>query len=123
VKPDFCVVGAGFAGATVAERLADAGARVLVIDKRPHVAGNAYDELDEHGVLVHRYGPHIFHTNAARIVDYLSNFTTWRPYEHRVRAVVDGRQYPLPINRDTINQLYGLDLDESGVAEYLSSVR
>jgi UDP-galactopyranose mutase len=123
VKPDFCVVGAGFAGATVAERLSDAGARVLVIDKRSHVAGNAYDELDEHGVLVHRYGPHIFHTNAARIVDYLSNFTTWRPYEHRVRAVVDGRQYPLPINRDTINRLYGLDLDESGVAEYLSSVR
>ena len=123
MRPDFCVVGAGFAGATVAERLANAGARVLVIDKRPHVAGNAYDELDEHGVLVHRYGPHIFHTNGARIVDYLSNFTTWRPYEHRVRAVVDGRQYPLPINRDTINQLYGLDLDESGVAEYLSSVR
>jgi UDP-galactopyranose mutase len=123
VKLDFCVVGAGFAGATVAERLADAGASVLVIDKRPHVAGNAYDELDEHGVLVHRYGPHIFHTNAARIVDYLSNFTTWRPYEHRVRAVVDGRQYPLPINRDTINRLYGLDLDERGVAEYLNSVR
>jgi UDP-galactopyranose mutase len=123
MRPDFCVVGAGFAGATVAERLANAGARVLVIDKRPHVAGNAYDELDEHGVLVHRYGPHIFHTNAARIVDYLSSFTTWRPYEHRVRAVVDGRQYPLPINRDTINQLYGLDLDERGVVEYLEKVR
>jgi UDP-galactopyranose mutase len=123
VRPEICVVGAGFAGATVAERLASAGARVLVIDKRPHVAGNAYDELDEHGVLVHRYGPHIFHTNAARIVEYLSNFTAWRPYEHRVRAVVEGRQYPLPINRDTINQLYGLDLDEPGVAAYLAKVR
>jgi UDP-galactopyranose mutase len=123
VRPDFCVVGAGFAGATVAERLASAGASVLVVDKRPHVAGNAYDELDEHGVLVHRYGPHIFHTNAARIVEYLSNFTAWRPYEHRVLAVVDGRQYPLPINRDTINRLYGLDLDERGVVEYLDKVR
>lgn len=124
MKPDFCIVGAGFAGATVAERLATAGARVLVIDKRPHVAGNAYDELDEHGVRVHRYGPHIFHTNAARIVDYLSSFTTWRPYEHRVRAVVDGRQYPLPINRDTINQLYGLALDgEQAVEKYLDQVR
>jgi UDP-galactopyranose mutase len=122
-RPDFCVVGAGFAGATVAERLASGGARVLVIDKRPHVAGNAYDERDEHGVLVHRYGPHIFHTNATRIVDYLSNFTSWRPYEHRVRAVVGGKEYPLPINRDTINQLYGLDLDESAVVAYLDRVR
>jgi UDP-galactopyranose mutase len=123
MRPDFCVVGAGFAGATVAERLAAAGARVLIIDKRPHLAGNAYDELDEHGVRVHRYGAHVFHTNAARIVEYLSSFTTWRPYEHRVRAVVGGRQYPLPINRDTINQLYGLELDERGVAEYLDKVR
>jgi UDP-galactopyranose mutase len=123
LQPDVCVVGAGFAGSTVAERLATAGARVLVIDKRRHIAGNAFDELDEHGVLVHRYGPHIFHTNAARIIEYLSQFTTWRPYEHRVRAVVDGRQYPLPINRDTINQLYGLDLDEAGVVAYLEKVR
>jgi len=118
-----CVVGAGFAGSTVAERLASAGARVLVIDKRAHVAGNAFDEFDRHGILVHRYGPHIFHTNAQRIVSYLSSFTSWRTYEHRVRAVVEGKEYPIPINRDTINQLYALNLDESGVAEFLERAR
>lgn len=120
---DICVVGAGFAGATVAERMAQAGARVLVVERRSHIAGNAFDEMDQHGVLVHRYGPHIFHTNASRIVDYLARFTDWRQYEHRVRAVVEGKSYPLPINRDTINQLYGLTLDEAGVAEFLERVR
>ena len=123
MKFDYVVVGAGFAGATVAERLASAGARVQIIEKRSHIGGNAFDELDEYGVLVHRYGPHIFHTNAGRIVEYLSKFTEWRPYEHRVRAVVDGKQYPIPINRTTINALYGLDLDEKGVAEFLERVR
>lgn len=121
--PDILVVGAGFAGAVCAERLANAGRRVLVIDKRPHIAGNAYDHLDEQGVLVHRYGPHIFHTNSKRIFEYLSRFTDWRFYEHRVRAIVAGQPYPMPINRTTINRLYGLDLDEAGVAAYLDSVR
>lgn len=107
----------------MARELADAGRRVHVIDKRPHIAGNAYDELDEHGVLVHRYGPHIFHTNAPRIAEYLSRFTQWRPYEHRVRGVVDGKEYPFPINRDTLNQLYGLDLDEAGAAAFFERVR
>jgi len=108
---DVLVVGAGFAGATMAERLAsDAGLRVLVLDRRPHVAGNAYDHLDEHGVLIHRYGPHIFHTNAEKVWSYLSRFTEWRPYEHRVLAEVDGRLLPMPINRTTLNGLYGLDL-------------
>ena len=102
-KVDVLVVGAGFAGAVVAERLAHAGRQVLVIDRREHIAGNAYDEFDAHGVLIHRYGPHLFHTNAERIVDYLSRFTEWHPYEHRVRAWVEGRLYPIPINRDTIN--------------------
>ncbi len=123
MKHDVLVVGAGFAGSTVAERLAAAGLRVLLIDRRQHVAGNAYDEKDAHGVLVHRYGPHIFHTNARRIVDYLSQFTQWRTYEHRVRAMVDGRQYVLPINRDTLNALYGLNLDEQGAAQFLENVR
>ncbi len=123
MKVDVCVVGAGFAGCTVAERLASSGARVLILERRSHLGGNAYDELDSHGVLVHRYGPHIFHTNSARIVDYLSRFTEWRSYEHRVRAVVDGREFPIPINRDTINSLYGLSLDEASVGEYLESVR
>jgi UDP-galactopyranose mutase len=119
---DFLVVGAGFAGSVCAERLAAAGQRVLIVDKRPHIGGNAYDELDAHGVLVHRYGPHLFHTNGKRIFEYLSRFTDWRFYEHRVRASVEGKLYPLPINRTTINELYGLDLDEDGVAAYLQSV-
>ncbi len=120
---DVLVVGAGFAGAVVAERLASAGRRVRIIDKRPHIAGNAYDELDTHGVLIHRYGPHIFHTQSSRVFAYLSRFTSWRPYEHRVQALVDGRFHPIPINRTTINGLYGLALDEQGVANYLTAVR
>jgi UDP-galactopyranose mutase len=107
---DVLVVGAGFAGAVMAERSAASGLRVLVIDRRSHIAGNAYDERDEHGVLIHRYGPHIFHTNAAKVFDYLSRFTDWRPYEHRVLADVGGRHVPMPINRTTLNALYGLEL-------------
>jgi UDP-galactopyranose mutase len=108
---DVVVVGAGFAGSILAERLAaGSGQRVIIMDKRDHIAGNAYDYLDEHGVLVHKYGPHIFHTNADKVVDYLSRFTAWRPYEHRVRAWVDGQLVPIPINRTTVNELYGLDL-------------
>jgi UDP-galactopyranose mutase len=108
---DTLIVGAGFAGATLAERLASQlGQRVLVVEKRRHIAGNAYDEYNDEGLLVHRYGPHIFHTNAKRVWDYLSAFTAWRPYEHRVRASVDGQLVPLPINLDTVNQLYGLSL-------------
>ena len=116
---DYLVVGAGFAGTVMAERLArDAGKRVLVIDRRDHIGGNAYDHYDAAGILVHRYGPHIFHTNSREIVDYLSSFTAWRPYEHRVLADVDGVQVPMPINRDTLNRLYGLDLnsDEEAAA-------
>jgi UDP-galactopyranose mutase len=109
---DSLIVGAGYAGSIVAERLAtELGHRVLVIDRREHIAGNAFDHHDEHGVLIHRYGPHIFHTNAEKVVDYLSRFTEWRPYEHRVVASVDGKLLPMPINRDTVNRLYGLDLE------------
>jgi UDP-galactopyranose mutase len=117
------IVGAGFAGSVMARELADAGRRVLLIDRRPHIAGNAYDEHDMHGVLVHRYGPHIFHTNGERIFKYLSRFTEWRPYEHRVRSVVNGVAYPFPINRDTLNRLYGLELDEAGAAAFFERVR
>jgi UDP-galactopyranose mutase len=120
---DTLVVGAGFAGAVIAERLASAGREVLVIDRRDHIAGNAYDHLDSHGVLVHRYGPHLFHTNSDAVFDYLSRFTEWRPYEHRVRVSLEGRLYPLPINQDTINQLYGLNLDEAGAERFLAGVR
>ncbi|THU03710.1 UDP-galactopyranose mutase [Lampropedia puyangensis] len=117
------IIGAGFAGSVIARELAEAGQQVHIIDKRPHIAGNAYDELDAHGVLVHRYGPHIFHTNSEKVFKYLSRFTEWRPYEHRVLGVVDGKTYPFPINRSTLNQLYALDLDEAGAAAFFEKVR
>jgi len=120
---DFLVVGAGFAGAVVARQFADAKKQVLLIDRRSHIGGNAYDKIDLNGVMIHPYGPHIFHTNNKEIIQFLSRFTDWRFYEHRVLAVVDGKKYPLPINRTTINQLYGLSLDEKGVERYLESVR
>ncbi len=121
---DWLVVGAGFAGAVLAERLAtERGRRVLVVDRRTHVGGNAYDEPDATGVLVHRYGPHIFHTNARAIVDYLSRFTQWRPYEHRVLACVRDRLLPIPINRTTINALYGLSLRDDAATEAFLAAR
>ena len=120
---DALVVGAGFAGAVLAERLAaGSGKRVLVIDKRPHVAGNAYDHPDSAGIMVHRYGPHIFHTNSDEVFAYLSRFTRWRPYEHRVLASVRDHLVPIPINRTTLNTLYGLDLaDEAQAAAFLAA--
>ena len=121
---DWLIVGAGFAGSVLAERLASQrGESVLVIDKRDHIAGNAYDHTDAAGIMVHRYGPHIFHTNADDVVQYLSQFTGWRPYEHRVLAVVDGMQVPIPINLDTINRLYGLSLDSAGMTRFLNAVK
>ncbi|PPT43109.1 UDP-galactopyranose mutase [Xanthomonas arboricola] len=120
---DYLIIGAGFAGSVLAERLAAGlGKRVLVVDRRPHIGGNAYDFHDDAGVLIHRYGPHIFHTNAQRIVDYLSNFTQWRPYEHRVLAQVGEQQVPIPINMTTLNRLYGLQLTtEEDAAAFLAS--
>ncbi|MBB3999401.1 UDP-galactopyranose mutase [Aureimonas pseudogalii] len=121
---DTLVVGAGFAGAVLAERLAaDAGQRVLVVDRRDHIAGNAYDHHDAAGVLVHRYGPHIFHTNSQMVVDYLSRFTAWRPYEHRVLARVGDQLLPVPINRTTLNELYGLGLSTDAEAEAFLAAR
>ena len=120
---DYLIVGAGFAGSVLAERLARGlGQRVLVCDQRSHIGGNAYDEYDAAGILVHRYGPHIFHTNSPDVFSYLSKFTEWRSYEHRVLARVDGQLLPMPINLDTINRLYGLDLDSSGMEKYLAAV-
>ncbi len=123
MKIDILVVGAGFAGSVIAERFASSGKSVLVIDKRPHIGGNAFDELDSSGVLVHRYGPHIFHTNARKVEEYLSRFTEWHPYEHKVLSSVDGNLYPMPINLQTINKLYNLSLDEAGLVEFLEKVR
>ena len=120
---DYLIVGAGFAGSVLAERLASQhGARVLIMDRRDHVGGNAYDEPNDAGILYHKYGPHIFHTNSEQVVDYLSQFTEWRPYEHRVLAHVRGQLVPIPINRTTLNKLFGLDLKtDEEAAEYLAS--
>jgi UDP-galactopyranose mutase len=114
---DYLIVGAGFAGSVLAERLASEDeARVLIIDRRFHIGGNAFDAFDEAGILVHRYGPHIFHTNASEIFAYLSRFTAWHPYQHRVLASVEGRLVPIPINLDTINTLFGLHLTSEELA-------
>jgi UDP-galactopyranose mutase len=125
---DWLIVGAGFAGSVLAERLAaERGDSVLVIDKRDHIGGNAYDHLDAAGVLIHRYGPHIFHTNSEAVFAHLSRFTAWRPYEHRVLAEVRSPatgatvQVPMPINLDTINTLYGLSLTEAELEGWFAS--
>jgi UDP-galactopyranose mutase len=103
---DWIVVGAGFTGATFAERMATAGRRVLVLERRAHIGGNAYDENNDREILVHRYGPHIFHTNSAVVWNYLSRFTPWRQYEHRVLGFVDGRLVPIPFNLDSLAALF-----------------
>src|SRR5919112_4212310 len=120
---DYLIVGAGFAGSVLAERLASqAGKKVLICDRRPHIAGNAYDHYNDDGVLVHKYGPHIFHTNSLEVFEYLSQFTKWRDYQHRVLASVDGTLVPFPINLDTINALYGLNLTALEMDDFLKSV-
>ncbi|HEY0793328.1 MAG TPA: UDP-galactopyranose mutase [Chthoniobacterales bacterium] len=119
---DYLIVGAGFAGSVLAERLArGSNKKVLVLDRRNHIGGNAYDHYDRSGILVHKYGPHIFHTNSRDIFDYLSHFTEWRTYEHRVLASVDGQLVPIPINLDTINTLYGLNLNATQVEDFFRS--
>jgi UDP-galactopyranose mutase len=119
---DFLIVGAGFAGCVLAERLASVGdKKVLIIDQRDHIGGNAYDYFNKDGILIHKYGPHIFHTNSKKVFDYLGKFTPWRPYEHRVLASVDGQLVPIPINLNTINSLYGLNLNCSQVESFFES--
>jgi UDP-galactopyranose mutase len=119
---DYLIVGAGFAGSVLAERLASVGnKKILIIDKRNHIAGNAYDYYNEDGLLVHKYGPHIFHTNSADVFNYLSKFTGWRNYQHKVLAQVDGQLLPIPINLNTINKYYGLNLNGFEVEEFLAS--
>lgn len=116
---DWMIVGAGFAGSVLAERIASQRREsVIVVDRRPHIAGNAFDAYNDDGLLIHKYGPHIFHTNAEMIFSYLSQFTKWRPYEHRVLADVDRMLLPIPINLDTVNRLYGLDLDSDGLEAF-----
>lgn len=119
---DYLIVGAGFAGSVLAERLASQeNKKVLIIDKRDHIAGNAYDYFNSDGILIHKYGPHIFHTNSKEVFEYLGQFTEWRPYEHKVLASVDGQLVPIPINLNTINNLYGLNLSSSEVESFFES--
>ena len=119
---DYLIVGAGYAGSILAERLArGSGKQVLLVDRRPHIGGNAYDHYNDAGILVHKYGPHIFHTNSKDVFDYLSRFTDWRQYQHKVLASVDGQLVPIPINLDTINTLYGLNLNSFQVEEFFAS--
>src|SRR5438105_10547051 len=119
---DYLIVGAGFAGSVLAERLAGgSGKQVLLVDRRPHIGGNAYDHYNAEGILIHKYGPHIFHTNSKDVFDYLSRFTPWRQYQHKVLASVDGQLVPIPINLDTINKLYGLNLNSFQMEEFLAS--
>lgn len=119
---DYLIVGAGFAGSVLAERLASvSNKKVLIIDQRDHIGGNAYDYFNKDGVLIHKYGPHIFHTNSKKVFEYLSQFTPWRPYEHRVLASVDGQLVPIPINLNTINKLYGLNLSCSELEAFFES--
>lgn len=118
---DYLIVGAGLAGAVIAERLAtQLNSRVLIVDKRRHIGGNTYDSYNKDGVLVHHYGPHIFHTNSRDVFEYLGQFTPWRAYEHRVLASVDGMLVPIPINLNTINSLYGLDLNANQLEQFFA---
>lgn len=122
---DYLIIGAGLSGSVAAERLASQfGKKILIIEKRSHIAGNVYDEYDENGIFVHKYGPHLFHTNSRNVFEYLSGFTSWRFYEHHVLARLDGKLIPLPVNRETINALYDIQLkDESETEKFLSGVR
>ena len=119
---DYLIVAAGFAGSVLAERLANVSEKkVLIVDQRDHIGGNAYDYFNKDGILIHKYGPHIFHTNSKKVFDYLSMYTVWRPYEHRVLASVDGLLVPMPINLNTINKLYGLQLNSQQVEAFFES--
>jgi UDP-galactopyranose mutase len=119
---DYLIVGAGFAGSVLAERLATiSNQKVLIIDQRDHIGGNAYDHYNKDGILIHKYGPHIFHTNSKKVFEYLTQFTSWRQYEHRVLASVDGQLVPIPINLNTINKLYGLNLNCTQVESFFES--
>ncbi|MGI9034412.1 MAG: UDP-galactopyranose mutase [Pyrinomonadaceae bacterium] len=121
---DYLIVGAGFAGSVLAERLANgSGKKVLICDKRNHIGGNAFDFYNDDGILIHKYGPHIFHTNSREVFEYLSRFTDWREYQHRVLASVDGMLVPIPINLNTINKLYNLNLTSLEVEDFLKKVR
>ncbi len=117
-KYNYLIVGAGFAGATFARKAAEHGQKVLVIDRRDHIGGNAYDCYNNEDVLIHQYGPHIFHTNHQKVWNFLSEHTAWHYYQHRVVTSVDGQEVPMPINVKTINMLYGTSYTAENIHEF-----
>ena len=119
---DFLIVGAGPSGITIAERLANKGKKCLILDRRAHIGGNCFDYYDAHGVIIHKYGPHYFRTNFKDIFDYLSQFTEWIYPFYQVKAFVNGTLYPFPINLDTLNQYFSLNLDEENMVRYIENL-
>ena len=123
-KFDYLIIGAGFAGSVLAERLNSIGKKVLVVDKRNHIGGNCYDYYNKAGVLVHKYGPHYFRTNFNEVKNYLSKFTKWRPCEYRIRSYINGQLYTFPINRNTLNEFFNINLKtEKQAKDFLNSKR
>lgn len=118
---DVVIIGAGMAGAVLAEKFASNDKKVLVIERRRHVAGNCYDEVDQNGILIHKYGPHLFHTDDAQVWEYLSRFTEWHLYFHRVKAVIDGKPVPLPFNFNTLHEVFPKSLADKLEAALLNN--
>ena len=121
---DFLILGAGFSGCVLAEQIASQlDKKVLIVEKRDHIGGNCYDYYNNDGLLVHKYGPHYFRTNSKKVFDYLSQFTKWHYYQYKILASVDGQLLPLPINLDTVNKLYGLNLSSFELENFFEKVR
>lgn len=120
---DYLIVGCGLSGMTASRVLAEKGHKVLIVDKRNHIGGNIYDYYNEEGILIHKYGPHIFHTNNKEVFEFLSRFTEWREYQHKVLSYVNGMLVPMPINLDTINMLYGTNYNSLTIKDFFNSVK
>ncbi|WP_347049381.1 UDP-galactopyranose mutase [Flavobacterium olei] len=125
MKPiDILIIGAGISGSVLAERYASIGKKVLIIEKRNHIAGNCYDYIDENGILVSKYGAHLFHTNEESVWKYVNKFSDWYPWEHKVVARVDDKTVPIPVNITTVNQLFGSSITtEEEMKNWLESNR
>ncbi len=123
-RADIVIIGAGISGAVLAERYANLGKKVLIIEKRDHIAGNCYDFIDENGILCSKYGAHLFHTNFEDVWKYVNRFADWYPWEHRVLAKVDGKLVPIPVNITTVNELFGLNIEtETEMKQWLDDNR